>query len=61
MRNNTFENLKIIIRNKKYNSKEEMLEKLDVFLMGDRITIDEYQVLVKMLEDNEIVSNEQDF
>lgn len=49
----TFENLKIIISNKKYNTNEDILEKLDVLLLGNRISIDEYKLLVNMLNENE--------
>lgn len=45
----TSKQLEILINNGKYKSKEEMLEKLDVFLMGDRISPDEYQYLVSLL------------
>lgn len=45
----TYRNCKKVIENGKYE-KEDMLEKLDVFLMGNRITIEEYKELVAMLE-----------
>lgn len=40
---------KIIIQNKSYDTKDDMLEKLDVFLLNNRITNDEYNELVSML------------
>lgn len=45
----TYRNCKKVIENGKYE-KEDMLEKLDVFLMGNRITIEEYKELVSMIE-----------
>ena len=45
----TYRNCKKVIENGKYE-KEDMLEKLDVFLMGNRITIEEYKELVDLLE-----------
>lgn len=42
-------NAKKVIENGKYESKEAMLEMLDVFLMGGRITTDEYNELVTLL------------
>jgi len=41
---------KIIIENKSYNSKEEMLEKLDVFLLNNRITNEQYTELLNLFE-----------
>lgn len=40
---------KKVIENKTYGTKEEMLEKLDVFLLNNRITKEEYNELVEML------------
>ncbi|SKA89753.1 hypothetical protein SAMN05428976_11354 [Clostridium sp. USBA 49] len=42
---------KTIIKNKSYDSKEEMLEKLDVFLLNNRINKDEYNALVTLLNE----------
>lgn len=36
-----------------YKSKEKMQEMLDVFLIGERITIEEYQELTALLEQKE--------
>jgi hypothetical protein len=41
---------KRVIENKTYGAKEEMLTKLDVFLLNDRITQDNYNELVDLLE-----------
>lgn len=56
-RGRTGDQLLILIRNGKYTSKEDMMAKLDVFLMGDRITIEEYELLVKELEIKEAEKN----
>ena len=37
--------------NKKYD-KDEMLNNLDLFKLGNRITADEYSELVKIINDN---------
>jgi len=42
---------KHIIQNELYKSKEDMQIKLDVFLAGDRITVEEYQELTQLLEE----------
>jgi len=42
---------KKIIENRTYESKEDMLIKLDVFLLNDRITQDQYNELVSMLNE----------
>lgn len=48
---NTYENLKkIIILGKKTD--EEILAMMDIFLMNDRITEEQYNELVRMLETN---------
>lgn len=50
----TYKLMKRIIENgiKKGNlNRESTLQKLDVFLMADRITVDEYQELVEMMEE----------
>jgi len=40
---------KKVIENEAYETKEEMLLKLDVFLLNNRITQDEYNELVTLL------------
>lgn len=45
----TFERLKKIIENGKYN-KEDLLNKMDIFLLCNRITNENYQELLKMME-----------
>ena len=49
----TYTFCKKVIENGAYKSKEEMLVKLDVFLLNDRITQDEYNELVDLLEQKE--------
>lgn len=52
----TYEMLKRVITNKKEKGlmdetyKEETLGKMDIFLIGNRITSDEYKGLVKLLD-----------
>ncbi len=45
----TYKTCKICIQKKFYKSKEEMQEKLDVFLTLNRLTTDEYQELTELL------------
>ena len=45
----TYKMCKKIIENGNYNTKEEMSEKLDVFLLNNRITQVEYTELVTLL------------
>lgn len=45
----TFTLCKKVIQNGTYGSKEEMMVKLDVFLLNNRITQDEYNELIDML------------
>lgn len=45
----TYNNCKKLIENKRYEH-EDMLNKLDVFLLGDRITREQYEELVGMIE-----------
>lgn len=48
----TYENMqKLIVRDKSTNSlnKEVWISKLDVFLLFDRITTQEYQELIKLI------------
>lgn len=40
---------KLKIKKKQYENKEKMQEMLDVFLIGERITIEEYQELTLLL------------
>ena len=44
----TYEMCKILIEKKRY-TKEDMLRKLDVFLLGNRITEEQYTQLVAMM------------
>ncbi len=44
----TYEMCKILITNGRYE-KEDMLQKLDIFLLGDRITQEEYTELTSMI------------
>lgn len=46
----TYKLMKRIIQKGGYD-KESTLQKLDVFLMADRITVEEYQELVEMIEE----------
>lgn len=48
----TYERLKKIIQNGKYN-KDAIMNQLDVFLMNNRITTDNYNELVEMINANE--------
>lgn len=45
----TYERCKKIIQNGRYEQ-EDMLKKLDVFLLADRITTEQYNELVSMME-----------
>ena len=45
----TYTQAKKIIEGERDESKESMIEILDVFLMGNRITADEYKELVELL------------
>lgn len=49
----TYTQAKKIIEGGRYESKEAMMEILDVFLMGNRITSIEYKELVELLESKE--------
>ena len=48
----TYERLKKVIRNGKYN-KDAIMNQLDVFLMNNRITSEQYQELVSMVNAND--------
>ncbi len=54
VRGRTYDSLKILIENGKYKDKEDMMFKLDIFLLGDRITASEYNELVALLETREL-------
>ena len=45
----TYTQAKKIIEGGRYGSKESMMEILDIFLMGNRITADEYKELSQLL------------
>lgn len=45
----TYTYCKKVIQNNTYGTKEEMLEKLDVFLLNNRVTQEQYNELVGML------------
>jgi hypothetical protein len=45
----TYSYCKKIIQNKTYSSKEDMMDKLDVFLLNSRITETEYNELTALL------------
>lgn len=45
--------IKNLINGGKYE-KQDMLDKLDVFLMFDRITLEQYQELVELMENKEV-------
>lgn len=47
----TYKMCKILIENKRYE-KESILKKLDLFLLGNRITEEEYKELISMIENN---------
>ena len=47
----TYSQAKKIIEGGRYKSKEAMMEILDIFLMGNRITVDEYKELSQLLVD----------
>ena len=48
-----YKNCAKVIAKGTYGTKEEMLEKLDVFLLNNRITQEEYNKLVSQLEEKE--------
>jgi len=49
----TYTLCKTVIERRTYKSKEEMMIKLDVFLLNNRITQDEYKELLDLLEQKE--------
>lgn len=50
----TYDACKLTILNGKYGAKEEMMFKLDIFLLGNRITQDQYNELVELLNEQEV-------
>ena len=54
-RGRTYDMLVKLIENGKYESKNEIMEKMDVFLLNNRITLAEYNSLVEMLNRKEPV------
>lgn len=46
----TYKNCKKLIENNRYIY-DDMINKLDVFLLADRVTIDEYKELLQMIKD----------
>lgn len=50
----TYEACKKLIENGRYGTKENMLFKLDIFLLGDRITQEQYNELVDLLNEKEV-------
>lgn len=51
----TYRNCKKLIENGRYEY-SDMMNKLDVFLLGDRITQTEYEKLVKIMDDKKQVA-----
>lgn len=49
----TYEMCKILITNNRYE-KEDMLQKLDIFLLGNRITQEQYTELVDLMDSKEV-------
>lgn len=49
----TAQNAASVIKNGKYADKESMMDMLDIFLLGNRITKEEYNDLVELLNDKE--------
>lgn len=47
--NLTFNALKSQINRKSYASKEDVMQKMDIFLIGNRITQDQYNELLELL------------
>jgi len=48
----TYTLCKTVIERKTYKNKEEMMMKLDVFLLNDRITQEQYNELVNILNEH---------
>ncbi|MFL0584731.1 hypothetical protein ACH0B6_19355 [Solibacillus silvestris] len=51
--NLTFIALKSQITRKSYISKEDVLQKMDIFLIGNRITQEQYNELLEMVNANQ--------
>lgn len=49
----TYINCKTVINKGTYGTREEILEKLDVFLLNNRVSRDEYDELVALVNDRE--------
>ena len=49
MSNLTYKNCKLLINKNSYEY-EDMLNKLDIFLLGNRITSDQYEELVALMD-----------
>ncbi len=49
----TYKRCKLIIQKKIYVSKEDMFEKLDLFLLGNRISKEQYDELAELLNAQE--------
>ena len=49
MSNLTYKNCKLLINKNRYEY-DDMLEKLDVFLLGDRIDREQYEELVALMD-----------
>lgn len=50
---NTYLACKTLIENKRYKSKEDMKRKIDLFLLGDSITEEQYKELIMLLKEGE--------
>jgi hypothetical protein len=50
----TYTYCKKVIENGQYGTKEDMMIKLDVFLLNNRITQEQYTELVALLESKEV-------
>lgn len=53
----TYKNCKKLIENNRYEY-EDMLNKLDVFLLANRITTDEYKELIELMNSKKEVIEE---
>lgn len=49
----TYKRCKKCIERRLYESKADMMDKLDTFLLGDRITKEQYDELVELLNQKE--------
>lgn len=48
-----FNIMKRMIERNKYGTREEMIEKMNVLLLSDQITVDQYAKLIEMLDEKE--------